>query len=113
MFPCVGRILGGFIAQYIGVLASIKVFASPGGTIFWWTQTAIAIAAMLHTPDTHWPERVGHIASSMLTYIPFRFRKFPVPLLLAICASNCMGQFFGYVSMKHFYPVMSPKEVGT
>lgn len=113
MFTCVGRILGGFIAQYIGVLASIKVFASPGGTIFWWTQTAIAIAAMLHTPDTHWPERVGHIASSMLTYIPFRFRKFPVPLLLAICASNCMGQFFGYVSMKHFYPVMSPKEVGT
>ncbi|CAN0256368.1 unnamed protein product [Ectocarpus sp. 6 AP-2014] len=113
MFACLGRILGGFIAQYIGVLVSIKVFASPGGTIFWWTQTAIAIAAMLHTPDTHWPERVGHIASSTLTYIPFRFRKFPVPLLFAICASNSMGQFFGYVSMKHFFPVLSQKEVKT
>ncbi|CAB1102800.1 unnamed protein product [Ectocarpus sp. CCAP 1310/34] len=113
MFPCVGRILGGFIAQYIGVLASIRVFASPGGTIFSWTQTAIAIAAMLHTPDTHWPERVGHIASSTLPYIPFRFRKFPVPLLLAVCASNSLGQLFGYVSMKHFYPVLSSEEVGT
>ncbi|CAN0329249.1 unnamed protein product, partial [Ectocarpus sp. 8 AP-2014] len=113
MFPCVGRILGGFIAQYIGVLVSIKVFASPEGTIFWWTQTAIAIAAMLHTADTHWPERVAHIASSTLTYIPFRFREFPVPLLFAICASNSLGQFFGYVSMKHFFPVLSQKEVGT
>ena len=113
MFSCVGRILSGFIAQYIGVLVSIKVFSSPGGTIFWWTQTAIAIAAMLHTPDTHWPERVGHIASSALSYIPFRFRKFSVPLLLAICASNSLGQFFGYVSMKHFFPVISQNEVGT
>ncbi|CAM9653144.1 unnamed protein product [Ectocarpus sp. 4 AP-2014] len=113
MLSCIGRILGGIVAQYIGVLASIKVFASPGGTVFWWTQTAIAIAAMLYTPDTHWPERVGHIASSTLTYIPFRFRKFSVPLLLAICACNSLGQFFGYVSMKHFYPVLSPKEVGT
>lgn len=113
MFSRVGRIFCGFIAQFLGVLVSVKVFATPGGTIFWWTQSAITIAAMLHTPDNCWPERIVHIGSGMVAYVPFRYKKFSIPLVLAICASNGLGQAFGYISMKRFFPVLSPKEIGT
>lgn len=113
MFSGIGRIACGFLAQYLGVFVSVNVFATPGGTIFWWTQSAITIAAMLHTPDKNWPERVAHVVSGMLAYVPFRYQKFSVPLLLAICSSNGLGQAFGYVSMKHVFPVLTPKEVGT
>lgn len=113
MSATIGRLLCGFIAQYLGVFVSVNVFTSSGGTIFWWTQSAITMAVMLHTSDRHWPERVVHGVSGLVSYIAFRYKKFSVPLLAAVCASNGLGQAFGYVSMKQFYPVLSPTDVGT
>jgi signal transduction histidine kinase/CheY-like chemotaxis protein len=113
MFARTGRILCGFIAQYIGVAVSVNAFATSGGPIFWWTQSAITIAAMLLTPDKYWPECVVHVASGIAAYVPFRYKTFSVPLLATICASNASGQFFGYLSMKRFYPALSPEHVGT
>ena len=113
MFACIGRILCGFIAQYLGVGVSVNVFATSGGTIFWWTPSAIAIAAMLLTPDKYWPERVAHIASGVAAYVPFRYKKFSVPLLASVCVSNCFGQAFAYISLKYFYPILSSEKIGT
>lgn len=113
MFARIGRTFCGFIAQYLGVLVSVNVFATPGGTIFWWTQSAITIAAMVLTPDKYWPERIVHVATGVAAYVPFRYRKFSVPLLAAVCLSNSLGQAFGYASMKRFFPDLTVKEVGT
>lgn len=114
MFSSIGRTSCGFIAQYMGVFVSTNVFTSPGGTIFWWTQSAVTIAAMVHTPDQYWPERMVHVATGMVSYILFRYKKFSIPLLAAVCASNGLGQVFGYMSVKRFYPTkLSQKDVGT
>ena len=113
MFASIGRITTGFIAQCLGVLVSVKVFATSGGTIFWWTHSAITISAMLHVPDTCWPERVAHVATGMAAYVCFRYKKFSVPLLAAVCASNGLGQAFGYCLIRRFYPELTPKAVCT
>lgn len=111
IFDTIGRIFCGFLAQYLGVFVSINVFSSTGGTIFWWTQTAICVAAMLLTPDEKWPERIAHIVSGIVAYVPFRYKNFPLPVLITVCSSNALGQVFAYASMKRFYPVCSPNDV--
>lgn len=108
----IGRVVGGFVAQCLGVFVSVNVFASPDG-IFWWTGSAIAIAATTLTPDKAWPERVVHVLSAMAAYIPFRYKKFSTKLLAAVCVSNGLGQVFGYVALKRFYPVLAETDVRT
>lgn len=109
----IGHILGGFVLQVIGVFVSINTFSSSGGTIFWWTPSAIAMAAMICTPDKHWPERAAHVVSGMAAYVPFRYDKFAIPLLATVCASNALAQTFGFMSMKRFYPTLTRRDVGT
>ena len=106
------RLLGGFVAQYIGVFVSVNIFASSDG-IFWWTASAIAIAAMTLTPDQDWPERVVHVLSGMAAYIPFRYGNFSRKLLASVCVSNGLGQVFGYTTLKRFYPVLTETDVRT
>ncbi len=113
MFATVGRVTTGFVAQFLGVLVSVKVFATPGGTIFWWTQSAITIAAMLHTPDKYWVERVVLVATGVAAYVCLRYERFPVPLLTAVCVSNGLGQALGYCLTKRFFPELSPKKLCT
>lgn len=99
-----GRICGGFVLQGLSVLLSVTLFA-PSGTIFWWTQSGVAIALMLHTPDDVWYERIVHVSSGVLSYILIRGHVFPAKLLLTTSASNAAGQFFGYKAMKHYVHV--------
>lgn len=108
----IGRVVGGFVAQCLGVFVSVNVFASSDG-IFWWTGSAIAIAAMILTPDEFSYERVVHVASGMAAYIPFRYEKFSAKLLASVCVSNGLGQVFGYVALKRFYPVLVETDVRT
>jgi len=108
----IGRLAGGFIAQYLGLLASVNVFATAnGGQIFWWTKAAIAIAVMMHTPDCHWPERIVHVVSGMAAYVSLRFDEFSVPILAAVCVSNGLGELFAVHSMKRFYPTLTATDV--
>ena len=113
MLSSIVRVTSGFIAQWLGVLVSVKVFSTPGGTIFWWTQTAITIAAMLYAPERKWLERAGHVVTGMVAYVMFRYNKFSIPLLTVICASNGLGQVFGYCLTKKFFPVLTPKNLCT
>lgn len=108
----IGRLLGGFAVQGAGVFLSVTLFA-PSRTIFWWTQSAIAMALMLHTPDNYWYERIIHPLSGLASYIIIRRDAFPMSLLLTVCACNVAGQLFGYLTMKHFYRTMDTKNVGT
>lgn len=108
----IARIVSGFVAQYIGVFVSINAFASSDG-IFWWTGSAIAIAAMTLTPDRAWPERIVHVVSGLAAYIPFRYEKFSIKLLAAVCFSNALGQVFGYAALKRFYPILKETDVRT
>ncbi len=109
------RILGGFIAQFIGVFVSVRVFSpSSAGPIYWWTKSAIAIAAMMHTPGTNdWKERGAHVASGVVAYGLFRYETFPIWLLGGVCASNGLGEVFAYCSLKHFYPSLDHTHVQT
>lgn len=111
-FKSIGRLLCVFVAQYLGVFVSVNVFASSDG-IFWWTQTAITIAAMTLAPDKFSYERVVHVLSGMAAYIPFRYEKFSAKLLASVCVSNGLGQVFGYVALKRFYPVLTETDVRT
>ena len=113
MFSSIVRVTSGFIAQWLGVLVSVKVFSTPGGTIFWWTQTAITIAAMLYGPDRKCLERAGHVVTGMVAYVMFRHKNFSIPLLTVVCASNGLGQVFGYYLTKNFFPVLTPKNLCT
>ena len=108
----IGRLLCGFVAQYMGVFVSVNVFASSDG-ILWWTGSAITIAAMTLTPDKAWPERVVHVVSGMAAYVPFRYGKFSTKLLASVCVSNGLGQVFGYTTLKRFYPVLTETDVRT
>lgn len=108
----IGRVVCGFVAQYIGVFVGVNVFASSDG-IFWWTASAIAIAAMTRTPDKAWPERVVHVLSGMAAYISFRYETFSTKLLASVCVSNGLGQVFGYTALKRFYPVLTETDVRT
>ena len=112
LFHTVSRLAGGFIAQGVGVFLSVTLFA-PSRTIFWWTQSAIAMALMLHTPDKYWYERPVHLLSGLSAYVLIRRDAFPMSLLLTICACNAAGQLFGYLTMKQFYRTMNTKNVGT
>lgn len=106
------RLGGGLVAQGLGVFLSVTLFA-PGKTIFWWTQSAIAMALMLHTPDKYWYERIIHPLSGLASYIVIRRDAFPMKLLLTVCACNASGQLFGYLTMKHFYRDMNKKNIST
>ena len=97
------RVVCGFVGQYLGMFVSVNVFASEDG-IFWWTGSAIAIAAMILTPDKWKYERVVHVVSGAAAYAPFRYENFPAKLLAAVCVSNALGQLFGYATLKRFYP---------
>ena len=108
----ISRLVGGFVAQGVGVFLSVTLFA-PSRTIFWWTQSAIAMALMLHTPDKYWYERPVHLLSGLSAYVIIRRDAFPMSLLLTVCACNAAGQLFGYVTTKHFYRTMNTKNVGT
>ena len=99
----IGRVVCGFLAQYLGMFVSVNVFASPDG-IFWWTGSAITIAAMTLTPDRWKPERVVHVVSGAAAYVCFRYQRFPIKLLAAVSVSNALGQVFGYATLKRFYP---------
>lgn len=99
----IARVVCGFLAQYLGMFVSVNVFASPDG-IFWWTGSAITIAAMTLTPERWKPERVVHVVSGAAAYVCFRYENFPAKLLAAVCVSNALGQVFGYATLKRFYP---------
>lgn len=113
MFETIGRLSTGFLSQWLGVLVSVKVFATPGGTIFWWTQSAITMSAMLNVADRCWWEKIAVVATGMVAYVLFRYDRFSIPLLTVVCASNGLGQAAGYCTIKRFYPVLTPKKVCT
>lgn len=111
LIDTITRLGGGLVAQGLGVLLSVTLFA-PNRTIFWWTQSAIAMALMLHTPDKYWYERIIQPLSGLASYIVIRRDAFPLKLLLTVCACNASGQLFGYLTMKHFYRYMNTKNIG-
>lgn len=106
------RILGGFVAQLIGVFVSVRVFSpAPSGPIFWWTKSGIVIAAMIHTRTLH--ERVAHVVTGMVAYGLFRYQTFSMWLLGGICVSNGLGEAFAFCSIKYFNPIIDQTHVQT
>lgn len=90
------------MSQGLCILLSVTLFA-PSGTIFWWTQSAVSVALMLHTPDRFWYEKIIHVFSGLAAYVFIRRNAFPMNLLLTVCASNASGQIVGYATMKHSF----------
>ena len=107
-----GRILGGSIIQYLGIYMSVNFFA-PQRTIFWWTQSAICMTLMLHTPDKLWYERSIHVLTGLCSYLFIRRNAFPLNLLLSVCICNALGQIFGYCSMKYYFKILNNDNITT